>query len=61
MKCSKETDEQGNKRGVGMLRIKAGTKERSPDGLSRPNEITIIINIIWYYFTRYGKSTIKLN
>ena len=32
-----------------------GTKERSPDSLSLPNQNTILINIKWYYFTRYGK------
>ena len=44
-----------------MERGKAGTKKRSPDGLSLPNQNTIIINIIWYYFKRYGKITIKFN
>ena len=34
---------------------KAGTKERSPDGLSQPNQNTISINITCYYSTRYGK------
>ena len=37
-----------------MERSKAGTKERRFDGLSLPNQNTLI-NIIWYYFTRYGK------
>ena len=40
-------------------RSKTGTKERSHDGLSLPNQNTISINKIWYYYTRYGKSTIK--
>ena len=44
-----------------MERGKAGTKKRSPDGLSHPNHNTIIINIIWKYFIRYGKSTMKFN
>ena len=30
-----------------MERSKAGTKKISPDGLSHPNQNTIIINIIW--------------
>ena len=41
--------------------VKRGTKERSPDGLSQPNQNTILINIIWYSFKRYGKSTMDLN
>ena len=41
-----------------MEKSKVGTEERSPDGLSRPNKNKILINII-YYFTRYGKSTMK--
>ena len=45
MKSDKETDEEG-KKGVSMERSKASTKERSPDGLSHPNQNTIIINII---------------
>ena len=57
----KETDEDGKKRGVIMERSKAGTKERSPDGLSLPNQNTILINIMWYYVTRYGESTMKFN
>ena len=28
---------------------------------SLSNLNTILINIIWYYFTRYGKGTIKFN
>ena len=38
-----------------MERSKAGTKERNPAGLSLANQITILINIKWYYFTIYGK------
>ena len=37
-----------------MERSKAGTEERSPDGLSLPNQNTIR-NIIWLYFIRNGK------
>ena len=47
MTYDKETDEEGNKRGVSMERSKEGTKKISPDGLSLPNQNTIIINIIW--------------
>ena len=57
----KETDEEGKKRGVSMERSKAGAKERSPDGLSLPNQNTILINIICHYFRRYGKRTMKFN
>ena len=46
MKYDKETDEEGKKRSVSMERSKAGTKKKSPDGLSRPTQNTIIINII---------------
>ena len=38
-----------------MERNKVGTKERSPDSLSIPNQNEILINIKLYYFTRYGK------
>ena len=38
---------------------KAGTNIRSPDGLSQPNQNTILINIIQYYFIRNGKGTMK--
>ena len=44
---ARRTDEEGKKRGVSMERSKAGTKKRSPDGLSHPNQNTIIINIIY--------------
>ena len=44
-----------------MERSKAGKKERSPDGQSLPNQNTILINIIWYYFKSRGRSTIKFN
>ena len=52
-------DEEGKKRGVSTERSKAGTKERRPVGLSLPNQNTISVNIISYYVTRYGRSTIK--
>ena len=58
MKEDKETDEEGKKRGVSMERSNV-KKERSPDGLSLPNQNTILINIIYYYFTKYEKSTMK--
>ena len=44
-----------------MERSKVGTKNRRPDGLSFPNQKTIILNITWLYFIRYGKSTINSN
>ena len=53
MKEDNETD--GKKRGVSMKKV------RSPDSLSLPNQNTILINIKWYYFTRYGKNTMKFN
>ena len=40
-------DADGKKRGVSMERSKAGTNKRSPDGLSHPNQNTIVINKIW--------------
>ena len=46
-KKDKETDEDGKKRGVSMERSKAGTNKRSPEGVSHPNQNTIIINKIW--------------
>ena len=36
-------DEEGKRRGVSMEISKAGTKKRSPDGVSLPNQNTIII------------------
>ena len=59
MKEDKETDEEGKTRGVSVERSKAGTKERSHNGLSLPNQNTIIINIICHYFIRYQKSSKK--
>ena len=47
MKYDNEIDEDAQKRGVSMEKSTAGTNKRSPDGLSHPNENTIIINIIW--------------
>ena len=38
-----------------MENSKSDTKERSPDGLSLPDQNTILMNIIWYDVTRYGK------
>ena len=52
---------RGKKRGESMERSKARTKNRSPDILSLPSQNTILINIIWYYFKRYVKITIKFN
>ena len=47
MKKDNETDEDTQKRGVSMEKSTAGTNKISPDGLSHPNQNTIIINIIW--------------
>ena len=44
-----------------MERRKAGTKEISNDGLFLTNQNTTLMKIIWYYFTRYGKSIKKFN
>ena len=44
-KYNKETDEEGKKRSVSIT--KGARKKRSPDGLSHPNQSTIIINIIY--------------
>ena len=44
-----------------MENSKEDTKERSPDGLSLPDLNTILMSIIWYDVTRYGKSTMKFN
>ena len=45
-----------------MERSKASTKEKtSRDGLNYPNQNTILMNIMLYYFTRYGKITMKFN
>ena len=42
-----EIEKDKKKRGVSMERsTKAGTKERSPDSQSLPNQNTMIINII---------------
>ena len=55
-----ETDEDYKKRGVNMEKNTAGRKERSSDSLSLPNKNTILINIKWYYFKRYGKKYNKI-
>ena len=49
MKSDKETGEVGKKRSLSMKRSKMDMKKRSPDGLSLPNQNTIIINIIIIY------------
>ena len=46
---------------MSMERSKSGTNERSPDVISLPNQNTISLNIIWSYFTRYGKRILKFN
>ena len=61
MKWDKDTDEEAQqKRGVSMEISKVGKKERSPEGLSLPNQKTILIYIRRHYFKRYGKNKIKL-
>ena len=40
---------------------KLARKKRSPDGVSHPNQNTIIINLILMYFIRYGKGIMKFN
>ena len=62
----KETDEDGNKRGVSMERSKAGTNKRSPDGISHPNQNTIIYNkqnvVIFYKkLKKYNKIQLTKN
>ena len=50
------TDEDGKKRGVSMEKVQRARKKEVPtDNLSLPNQNTILINIKWYYYTRYGK------
>ena len=61
MKEDNETDKDIQKRGMSMEKSTAGTNKRSPDGLSHLNQNTIIINKIWKYFIRNGKSTMKFN
>ena len=60
MKEDNDTDEDCKRRRE-YGESKAGTKERSPDRLSLPNENTILIIIKWYYFKGYGKNTMKFN
>ena len=44
-----------SKRVVSMEGSKAGTNKRSPDGLSQPNQNTILINIIVLYYNMWKK------
>ena len=54
MKQDKVTE--AKKREIKMERSKADTKKkRSLDRLNYPNQNTIIINIFFQYFIRYGK------
>ena len=50
-------------RGASMERSKAGTNSllNGPNGLSQPNQNTILINLILEYFTGYRKSTMNFN
>ena len=43
---NKETYEEGKKRGASMEISNVGTKKKSPNGLSLPNQNTIITNVI---------------
>ena len=36
-------------------------RKKNPDGLSHPNQNTIIINIIWQSFMKNSKSIMKCN
>ena len=52
----------GKKSGMSMDRSKVGTKHKKKTRrLSLPNENAIIINILLYYFIRYGKNSMKFN
>ena len=42
-------------------RVKAGTKKRSPDSPSHPNQNTIKINIIWYFIGNGKNITNSIN
>ena len=57
-----ETDEEGKKRGV-SIESKEFTKERTPDGLSVPNQNTILINIILFYkiWNKYNEIQLTKN
>ena len=61
MKKYDDTDEDDKKIGMSMGKGAEGTKERSPDSVSLPNQNTILINIKWYYVKRYGNNTMKFN
>ena len=45
-KIKKQTNTVSRELGVSMEKSKTGTKKTNPDGLSLPNQNTIIINII---------------
>ena len=57
-KRDKEIDEGSKKRGVSMEKPKRARKNRSPDGLSHPNQNTIIIIVRilqpWTIFQRFN-------
>ena len=57
-KTKRQTKKVRREAWVYIERSKAGTQERSPDGLSLPNQNTILIDIAWYW---YGKSKMKFN
>ena len=61
MKYDKELDEEDKKRGVSMERSKAGTKKRSPDGLSLPNQNRIMKhNMVVFHKIRKNHNGIQL-
>ena len=53
----KRVREEGKTTGVSMKEH----ERKSPDGQSLTNQNKILINTIWYYLTRYRKSTMKFN
>ena len=42
------------------MEISKTNTEKSPDDLSLPNQFTIIINIIYWYFITYGKKNSEI-
>ena len=55
MKRDDETDEDTQKRGVSMENSTAGTNKRSPDGLSNPNQNTIIKQNMVIFYKKWKK------
>ena len=61
LKYDNGTDEDDKKRGLSYKKKVQRAQTKSPDSLLLPNQNTILINIQCYYFTRYGKNTMKFN